>query len=309
MEPVEIDFVVNANDSEQRIGAVRNSIAGMGTAADEAMRRLKDRFAEEAQALKQVELDIKNIEKAYSRAAPGAAKIELGQELAAAKKALQEQKVIVADLKGQVDAAGQAHVSFRTQLRQMREELIAMAQAGQAGTAAYEELQRQAAELEDAIGDVSAATRTLANDQSVFQGVVSGLSGIAGGMSAAAGAAALFGVESEDLARIQTRLQSLMAITVGLQQVSAALNKDSAFQLVVVANAKRAWAAAVQFLNVQLGISVGLSKALMASGIGLLLAGVGLLVSKIIEWRKSQQAAKMSFQNKLVLLLQNTLWN
>jgi chromosome segregation ATPase len=283
MEPVEIDFVVNANDSEQRIGAVRNSIAGMGTAADEAMRRLKDRFAEESQALKQVELDIKNIEKAYSRAAPGAAKIELGQELAAAKKALQEQKAIVADLKGQVDAAGKAHMSFRTEMRMVVEQMRQMRMAGQQNTEEYRKLQERLGQLGTTARTTTAELRNVSTGGSISAGLTSGISAMTGALSAATGAMALFGEKNEDLAKIQTRLQSLMAITMGTQALANALHQTSALRVNILANAKRTWAAAVQFLNVQLGISVGLSKALMASGIGLLLAGVGLLVAKICE--------------------------
>ena len=48
----------------------------------------------------------------------------------------------------------------------------------------------------------------------------------------------LFASENENLARIQARVQSVMAITMGLQQVFNALNKDSAFRLVTLTKAK-----------------------------------------------------------------------
>ncbi len=41
----------------------------------------------------------------------------------------------------------------------------------------------------------------------------------------------VFASESENLAKIQTRVQSVMAVTMGLQRVMNTLNKDSAFRL------------------------------------------------------------------------------
>ena len=59
----------------------------------------------------------------------------------------------------------------------------------------------------------------------------SGLNGLSGAVTAGTGVMSLFVGENEELARVQTRLQSVMAITMGIQQVFNALNKDSAFRI------------------------------------------------------------------------------
>ncbi len=56
-----------------------------------------------------------------------------------------------------------------------------------------------------------------------------------------------------------------MSITMGLQQVANALNKDSAFMLVTVAKAKELLAVATNRLTVALGNSTVAAKALMAT--------------------------------------------
>ena len=43
-----------------------------------------------------------------------------------------------------------------------------------------------------------------------------------------------------------TKVQSVMAITIGLQQVSQTLNKDSAFQLVTINGLKEWWRKVVE---------------------------------------------------------------
>ena len=94
--------------------------------------------------------------------------------------------------------------------------------------------------LQDIQGDIQAQGSILSNDQAQFQGIITGLNGVVGGFTAAQGAVALFAGENENLQKIMLKVQSLMSITMGLQQVSATLNKDSAFRLATV-NSLREW--------------------------------------------------------------------
>ena len=135
----------------------------------------------------------------------------------------------------------QKQSSLRQRLRELKIELVEMEAAGMRGTAQYKALQEEAANLTDAWGDAQAQANILANDQRGMQGIISGLSGISGAMSAAQGAVALFAGENEDLQKIMLKVQSLMAITMGLQQVQQTLNKDSAFTLVTLNGLKEWW--------------------------------------------------------------------
>lgn len=61
---------------------------------------------------------------------------------------------------------------------------------------------------------------------------------LGGAASAAVGAWALLGGSQEEQAKIQTKLQSLMAITIGLQQVQNLLTETSTFRIQTVTKAK-----------------------------------------------------------------------
>lgn len=135
--------------------------------------------------------------------------------------------------------------SLRTQLRNVKKELEAMEMAGKSGTEEFRQLQEHAGKLQDVMSDVNAQTRIMAHDQRGIQGVISGLTGLSGAMSAAAGVVGLFGEENENLQKVMLKVQSLMAITVGLQQAQAALDKDSAFRLVTLNGLKEWWATVV----------------------------------------------------------------
>lgn len=135
----------------------------------------------------------------------------------------------------------QKQASLRQRLRELKIELVEMEAAGQRGTAQYRALQKEAAKLTDAWGDAQTQANILANDQRGMQGIISGLTGVSGAFTAAQGAVSLFTGENEELQKVMLKVQSLMAITMGLQQVQQTLNKDSAFTLVTLNGLKEWW--------------------------------------------------------------------
>ena len=140
----------------------------------------------------------------------------------------------------EVSKAEVKHSSLRQRIKELKMELIEMEASGQRNTDKYREMQEEVGRLTDAWSDATAQANILAHDQRGMQGIISGLSGLSGAFSAAQGVIALFGDENEDLQRIMMRVQSAMAITMGLQQLQQTLDKDSAFQLVTL-NGLREW--------------------------------------------------------------------
>lgn len=106
-------------------------------------------------------------------------------------------------------------------------------------TGRYREIIVELGRLKDIRGDIQAAGSVFANDENQIAGVIQGLSGLSGAFSAVQGAMGLFSSENERLNEIMLKVQSLMAITIGLQQVQQVLNKDSTFSLVTLNAVKR----------------------------------------------------------------------
>lgn len=185
-----------------------------------------------------------------------------------------------------------AHLSLRTQLRNVREQLAQMEQAGLRGSETFRELQKEAGRLADAIGDAQTQAKIFSHDNAGLQGVIAGLQGAVGAFSAAQGAVALFAGENENLQKIMLKVQALMSITMGLQQVANAINKDSAFMLVTVAKAKELLAAANIKLATALGISTVAAQALMATlTLGLSVA-ITVIIVAISKFQSKQEEAK-----------------
>lgn len=108
-------------------------------------------------------------------------------------------------------------------------------------TAEYRAMAQELGRLRDIRGDIAQQGSVFANDEQNIAGVINGLSGLSGAFTAATGVVGLFGGENEKLQQIMLKVQSMMSITMGLQQLQQTLNKDSAFQLVTLNKLKQLW--------------------------------------------------------------------
>nr|DAG68560.1 MAG TPA: Tape measure domain protein [Caudoviricetes sp.] len=240
---------------------------------------LTERIREQKEVIGQVESDIKSLEKAYQGAAPGKAKVVALDELNAAKRALEEEKGALAGLQAEQEKVRESGKRLSLQLRELQDNMARLRLEGKQDTEEYRKMAQQAALLSDTLADLNTQTKILSHDDANLQGFMSGVSGLAGLFTTATGALSLFASENENLAKIQTRVQSVMAITMGLQQVFNTLNKDSAFRLVTVVKMKNLLTAANTRLAVALGISTGAAQALMATlTLGLSAVITGLIV-------------------------------
>ena len=207
---------------------------------------------------------------------------------------LEQERQRLEGMRQSSEQAANAQTSLRAQLRMVREQLAQLEQTEGVGvrqTEKFRELQREAGRLADALSDAQAQTRVFSDDNATITGAIAGISGVAGAFSAAQGALSLFGVENNKVQEAMLKVQSLMAITTGLQQVANALNKDSAFQLVIVAKAKDMLAAATTRLSVALGISTVAAKALMAT----LTLGLSVAITALVMlWDKYSNSAKQA---------------
>lgn len=274
----DIDAVINLNKSS--LETLKAKYKEFGSVAAQAFNEGRDadyrRFTE-AQNNIQAEIALRE---------------KLIAEAEATADALLQEEQALNKQKEAADKNANTHVSLRTQLRQCREALVEMEASGQRGTEEYKAMQQEAARLTDAWADAQAQANILAHDQKGMQGLISGLSGVAGGFTAAQGAIGLFAGENENLQKVMLKVQSLMSITIGLQQVEQMLNKDSPFMLVTVAKAKDLLTAANARLAVALGVSNAAATALMATlTLGLSVAITAIIVA-ISKMQSKQAAAK-----------------
>jgi len=218
-------------------------------------------------------------------------------DLFIAKKDLSEQKELIIKYKDAItqleldqNKLGNSSTTVRSQMSAIREEMSRMTIAGKQNTEEYQRLQNELARLGSAYNDVSKQQRVLtAAGNQYIAGIISGIQGLSGAFTAFQGIASLFVNDNEKMAKVQKNLQAAMSITMGLQAISTTLHSQSTFRIATTTKVTQGWNAAQKALNVTLGISAGLSKALMVGGIGLLIGGVTLLVSQFKKWKKEQE--------------------
>ena len=167
---------------------------------------------------------------------------QLLHELREQSNALEDEAAKMKKAADAAEKAANAHVTLRQQIRDLKEEMANLRANGiDENSEAYKRLVNRLGELQDIQGDIATQGKIMSNDENQFAGVLSGLNGVVGGFTAAQGAVALFAGENENLQKIMLKVQSLMSITMGLQQVAQMLNKDSAFQLVTINGLKEWW--------------------------------------------------------------------
>lgn len=203
----------------------------------------------------------------------------------------------------EAENAAKAHVSFRTRLREVREELATLELSGDTDSSRYKELQQQLGELSEAMDAITTQQNMLKRGERMWDGLLSGLSGVSGMFSAAQGAVALFAGENENLQKIMLKVQSLMAITIGLKEVQLALDKDEAFQLVIVRKAKELLTVAETKFATALGVSNVAAKALMATltlGLSVAITATIALISKFASKSREAQKAQEEWYKSIV---------
>lgn len=169
-------------------------------------------------------------------------------ELEQRKTAIEENTNKLRETREEMTKNGNAQASLRQRIKEVKDEMAALViQAQQEGrqlnenTGRYAELRDELGRLTDVQSDLSQQAKILSNDEAQIAGVINGLSGLSAGFSAVTGTISLFAGENENLQKVMTKLQSVMAITMGLQQLQQTLNKDSAFRLTTLASIKKWW--------------------------------------------------------------------
>jgi len=313
-EPVEINFQINNDElADQSKKAVR-SILGVGDASQESTVSIED-LNNTIKRLKSQQAELNKIINDASKW--GKAPKALTDEYDKISKEIQEAESRIAGYGKKIDEAGTAHVSLRTQIQKVRDEMAALRNAAEQNgqtinetSGRYAELKTELGRLYDIQKDITRQGNVLANDEASFQGIIQGISGVAGGFSAAAGAVGMFAGENENLQLIMTKVQSLMAVTIGLQQVAQTLNKDSAFRLKTLVQIQNLYSSAIAGTSkalVSLGISANVARvaaqalyATLTLGLAIAIPVVINAVSKFIDKQNEAKKAVEAFNNKVV---------
>lgn len=207
--------------------------------------------------------------------------------------------------------------SLRAQLREAQADVARLSDKFGVTSKEAANAAKRAAELKDAIGDAKALTDAF-NPDAKFNALTSSLGGVVGGFQAYEGALALVGGQSEDLQKTLVKLNALMSLSQGLQQLGeardsfrqlgAVIKNTTVFQTLYNAATRTATAVQTAFGIATTATSTGfkvLRGAIAATGIGALVIALGLVIANfdtISKWIKSSPLG--GFANQVGNLVQ-----
>ena len=201
--------------------------------------------------------------------------------------------------------------SLRAQLKEAQADVIKLSEKFGVTSKEAANAAKKAAELKDAIGDAKALTDAF-NPDAKFNALSSSLGGVIGGFQAYEGALALIGGESEDLQKTLVKLNALMSLSQGLQQIGeardsfrqlgAVIKNTTVFQTLYNAATRTATAVQTAFGIATNATSLGfkvLRGAIVATGIGALVVALGLVIANfdaISGWIKKSPLGSLANQ-------------
>lgn len=193
------------------------------------------------------------------------------------------QKDIVLRVKSDTEQATGQFKNLKSELRSIEQELNRMAESGDTGSKAFKELQARAGQVKDQIGDTKAAIKALSSDTFKLDAFTQAAQGIAGGFAAAQGAMSLFGSENKAVEEAIKKTQGAMALLQGVTAITNILQKETAFSAFFLGKAQQANATATATATTATKL---FSRALMATGVLALVAGLGLLIANFDDVKK-----------------------
>lgn len=177
-----------------------------------------------------------------------------------------------------VDKKGQ---SLRGRLTQLRTELVNLEEQGKENTEEFQKLQIEAGQLQDAISDAQQRIKVLSSDTRHLDFGIGVIRGAVGAFGVFEGAATLAGIRNEALVESIQRLNGVMLLLNGLQEIQNLLQKQSVVTIVGQEIATKGAAIAQRIFAVAVGTSTGALRAfriaLLATGIGAFVVLLGVL--------------------------------
>ena len=187
----------------------------------------------------------------------------------------------------------------------------------------------KAAEMKDALGDASQAIRLMSSDTAKLDATIEGFQVLAGVAGVVTGVMGTLGTENERLQQAMLKVQSVISVMNGVQQIANALNKDSILMLrlkqlwqtannaaTIKSTAETVKNTAATTANTVAGVAnntatkIGtvtqnawnvakaVAKALVGDFTGLLLVGAGALLTYSLATSDSTDEEKKSIETK-----------
>ena len=230
---VEFVFTGNTDQLKEKFKDTEKGLLGLTDIAEKAGETLdsvfdinKENINIQKQVISDLESKYKDLSKAIEDIAPGKAKLAMMKEAASIKVEIEAEKKSLIELENSLKSTETTYKSFQTKLNEVKNEMRELEITGQQNSSRYTELSQKAAEYQKANDAINNSLKAL-KDNAGLTALVETMGLASGVFSTFQGIVALTGDKNEDLEKIMIRLQSAIAVTVGIQQIQNSLSKES----------------------------------------------------------------------------------
>jgi hypothetical protein len=269
LEPVEIDINMRQNVTEESDRATQG-MNNMSEASRKALEAMEKDVARQTEVIEKMRFVIEELQKQIAAANPEIIPEATVSQLEAARQSLETIGETVDNYRESISSMNEAITSGADVTDLMNESAQSLSDTQESLVSTMTEVLDVQEEINSGVEDNTEATDE--NTQSSEKNSVAGkvMSRVIGEVCSQ------LGIENRQLVNALTNTGNLTA-------------------------AKGLWTKATTLLNTELGISIGLSKALVAGGIGLIIAGIAALVIAYKSWKEEQEELNRKIEdNKTV---------
>lgn len=208
----------------------------------------------------------------------------MAQEIVGIKIVVDGQEKILSSMK-----------EVRQELKKAQQDVLLFSETFGSTSKQAVEAAKRVAQLKDSIGDAKAMSDGF-NPDAKFKAFGAALQGVVGAFSAVQGAMGLFGVKNEEVEKTLLKVQSAMALSQGIDSVLESVDafKNLGARIGIVSGIQKIYAVTTGLVSSALRLvginattaSVGVrtfSTALLATGIGAIVVGLGFLASEFMS--------------------------
>lgn len=259
---------------------------------------LKKNIQTQIEYLKELENKYNQTKESISKLPPGKEWAELTKTLNKQKREIDEEKQALAGLKQKYDElSSNSLVSFRTKMRDITNQMAQMRLEGRHNTEEYKKLETELGKLATIQREVRNNMTSDSTGATQWTGIIQGVQGLMGVYSVGSGIVGMFTKDQEKLMKVQTKMQSVMGVLMGMQTIANTLHSTSTFRLRTLTKAQELYTLAVNKTKVALLSGSAAARtfklALATTGVGLLVVGITALVSAISKMKeKAKESAK-----------------
>lgn len=202
--------------------------------------------------------------------------------------ALDKNNTALAELNNIMAIADKTGQSFNATVKQIGFQFSNVTAAGNQSEEFLQQFKVEAAHAKDAAQDLKDELKALSSDTRKLDLAVGTVNVLASALEAGAGAAALFGGNTDDVAKVTQKLVAIQSVANGVREVGEQLTKRG-----TAANV--AYNFVLKQTQILFGAGAGAAAkfgaAIKLIGVGLLIAGIGFLISKLDIFGSSADSA------------------